>query len=155
MNFIWSFSFDWNIVDFRLVCFHWSDQRILILKLVPGFVSELFVGRIQTAHTYLPPPCRIWGGHGKDSSWVLILVQINWMFLLNSNILQLNPTIIPLLIVDLCFCIDWISVFDIKTCPRVCYKIVCGPCPKWTYRFHSLEGWTKVLVRVPVLWLYL
>ena len=37
-----------------------------------------------------------------------------------------------------------------ETCPRVCYKIVCGPYPKWTYGFASPVALWKVVVRVLV-----
>ena len=55
-------------------------------------------------------PFRIEEFCGEDSTWVFILVDVNLFFLLIQNHLQYHLPIISLFIVDLYFCIHWISV---------------------------------------------
>ena len=78
---LWGFSYCICIVGCIPVCSHWLDQRVLILKLVPGCVCNFFVGRIQTGHADLLPR-RFVEGHGKISGWILRFVRFNWLLCL-------------------------------------------------------------------------
>ena len=54
--------------------FHWSDNRLLILKLFLGCVCKLSVGHIQTEHTDFRPP-QVLEGKGKGASWEFLNIM--------------------------------------------------------------------------------
>ena len=53
-----------------------------------------------------------------------------------------------LLIFDMFVCIDWIGIFT-ETYPFVCYQIICGMYPNWTYSFDLPEGLRTAVARMP------
>ena len=47
------------------------------------------------------------------------------------------------------------AFIDPETCPCVCYQIVCGPYPNWTYGLAFPVSLSRVIARVPVCCSYL
>ena len=81
------------------------------LELFLGCEVKLSVGRIQTVNVYFIPHM-LEEGYGKGGGWVFIFFYIYYLFLLKTIIFQVHIPRLAFLIVDLCFFIKWISIFD-------------------------------------------
>ena len=134
-----------------LTCFlHWLYYHSLILKLVPGCVSKLSVGRIQTVHKdFLPLQVfgRSW--QGRQLCVQTCLLQLIALLDLKSPSSSFsNPYFVYCWIVCIIFIVS--ASADTETCPWVCYQIVCGPYPNCAYGFAYPTVLCKFIARVSV-----
>ena len=138
--FIWSFSYHIFIVDFWPVCFHWSDQLLLILKLSLGCDYKFSVGHIQTGHIYFltPQVCGSLCRGCRLCVYTCLLQLIDLLYLKSPSSSSFKPSFVYCWLLCIIF-IASVLIFP-ETCPRVCSKIFSGTYPNQTYRFASPAG---------------
>ena len=97
----WSFSYHICVIDCWHLCFHWSDQHLLILRLVLGCDCNFSVRRIQTGHTDLIP-LQVCGRSWQECRLGVYTCLLQFISLLDIKSPSRYFSRLLLFIVDLC-----------------------------------------------------
>ena len=139
---LWSFSYNNCVVDCWHICFNWSDQSSLILKLVLG-CDWNFMWAESKPYIWICLPRRFVEGCGENFSIQLVaLLDLKYLSSYLFKTCFVNCWLVRITFIGSEFIYP-------KTCPWVWLKILSGMYPNQTYGFASIAVLWKVVARMP------